>query len=268
MGHSYLRNLTFVLASLQWLSPANAAAKPSKPEVLPAAADKVDVSAAKDNLKVLSDGHGHYLVIRPFGPHEHSYYGDGKTFYALRVGSASASGSASFSFVFWEPRVQERYQASVQFRENKYEVQCAERNTTFVPLPPEESSAMISGASFYAARWKFEAYALARDNKGTYFYVDHQREPQGNRVFRVFRGMRGNMKQMKLTNGVSDSEGEIFATKTGDLRLILDKKETSWVRGSANTKLVSLDLFPNLVLIYTDLGPYLGQRLGTPCDDL
>lgn len=268
MDISYLRNLAFVIASLAPLSTASAAGTPPKAQLLPAAADKVDISSVKAALQVLSDGHGHYVVVKPFGPHDHTYYGDGKTFYALRVGSSSASGTESFSFVFWEPRVQERYQASVQFRENAYEVQCAERKTTLTALSPEESSAMISAASFYLARWKYEAYALARDTKGTYFYVDHQREPQGNRVFRVFRGMRGNMKQMKLTNVVSDSEGEIFATKTGDLRLILDKKETSWVRGKANTKLVSLDLFPNVTLIYTDLGPYVGQRLGTPCDDL
>jgi hypothetical protein len=268
MRLSYVRNLAFSLALLAPLSTTHAAGKSPKPEVVPAAADKVDISVVKDSLKALTDGHGHYLVIKPFGPHDHSYYGDGKTFYALRVGSASASGTESFSFVFWEPRVQERYQASFEFRENAYEVQCADRKTTFTSLSPEESTTLIAGASFYAARWKYEAYALARDNKGTYYFVDHQREPEGNRVFRVFRGMRGNMKQMKLTNVVSDSEGEIFATKTGDLRLILDKKETSWVRGKANTKLVSLELFPNIVLIYTDLGPYIGQRLGTPCDDL
>jgi hypothetical protein len=32
--------------------------------------------------------------------------------------------------------------------------------------------------------------------------------------------------------------------------------------------LISLPLDDNRVLIYTDLGVYAGQRLGTPCDDL
>jgi hypothetical protein len=32
--------------------------------------------------------------------------------------------------------------------------------------------------------------------------------------------------------------------------------------------LVGLPLDDNRVLIYTDLGVYAGQRLGTPCDDL
>lgn len=265
MSHPYLCKLAFVITTLLGLGPALAAAKT---QALPPAADKVDVAEVKEKLQVLSDGHGHFVVVTPFGPHDHTYYGDGKVFYALRVGSSSSVGDESFDFTFWEPRVQARYQASVQFREKTFKVQCAERLTTLVPLSKEENAAMLQSAVFYKPRWKYEAFALARDNTGIYFFVDHLREPEGNLVFRVYRGPRGAMKPLKMKNVVSDSEGKIFATKAGDLRLVLDKKETSWVKGKSNTKLVSLDVYDNIPLIYTDLGPYVGQRLGTPCDDL
>jgi hypothetical protein len=98
--------------------------------------------------------------------------------------------------------------------------------------------------------------------------VDREREPENSRSFRLFVGPRGNMKLQKMTNVVSDSEGDIFATKTGSLRLILDKHETSWVSGKKKTPLVTLPIEDNHVLIFTDLGAYTGQRLGTPCDDL
>jgi hypothetical protein len=52
------------------------------------------------------------------------------------------------------------------------------------------------------------------------------------------------------------------------LRLVLDRKESTWVKGKSRLSLASLPIEDNAVLIYRDLGAYLGQRLGTPCDDL
>jgi hypothetical protein len=60
----------------------------------------------------------------------------------------------------------------------------------------------------------------------------------------------------------------IFTTKKGELRLVLDRKKPSWFQGKAETELINLPLDDNRVMIYTDLGVYAGQRLGTPCDDL
>ena len=98
-------------------------------------------------------------------------------------------------------------------------------------------------------------------------YVDQAREPEGNKDFRVFRGQKGAVKPQKMVNIVSDSEGEIFITKAGKLRFVLNKSEKTWVEGKKETKLIDLPIDDNHVLIYTDLGVYTGQRLGTPCDD-
>jgi hypothetical protein len=71
---------------------------------------------------------------------------------------------------------------------------------------------------------------------------------------------------LKMTNVVSDSEGDIFATRTGELRLVLDKNESYWVKGKARTALKLLPLEDNVRLIYSELGVYAGEPLGTPCD--
>ncbi len=76
------------------------------------------------------------------------------------------------------------------------------------------------------------------------------------------------MKLQKMTDVASDSEGEIFATKTGSLRLVLDKKQSSWLMGEKATSLTLIPVEQNYQMIYNDLGVYTGERLGTPCDDL
>ena len=73
---------------------------------------------------------------------------------------------------------------------------------------------------------------------------------------------------LKMTNVVSDSQGDIFTTKKGELRLVLDRDHPSWFAGKNETALLNLPLEDNRIMIYTDLGVYAGQRLGTPCDDL
>jgi hypothetical protein len=61
---------------------------------------------------------------------------------------------------------------------------------------------------------------------------------------------------------------DIFTTRSGELRLVLDKKRSVWVEHKKELELIQLPVEDNHVLIYQDLGVYLGQRLGTPCDDL
>jgi hypothetical protein len=245
----------------------------SKPAPKPAAEpapETVDVAPVKDKLRVLHDGKKHYVALIPFddGGWSHVYYGDGKTFHALRVIGSGANGRESFDFVFWEPRVKARWQASLEFKGGKYEVLCDTRKTELTALPDADGAAMIAAATFTKPLWRHRAFALARDDKGTYFYVDRQREPEDSLNFRLYSGPRGALKPLKMINVVSDSEGQIFSTKTGDLRLVLDRKEAAWVKGKARTSLTPLPIEDNAQLIYTDLGAYTGQRLGTPCDDL
>jgi hypothetical protein len=241
---------------------------------LPAAgADKTasapaDISAVKDKLELLTDGKKHYVAVVPFGPSEHFYYGDGQQFFAQRVISSGSSGTESFDYTFWEPRVNAGYQASFGFRDGKYQMQCEERKTPLVAVPHDEAAALLARAAFFRPRWTHRAHALARDDRGTYYYVDRVREPEDSKTFRLFAGPKGATRELKMINVVSDSEGEVFATRTGELRLVLGKGEAAWIKGKKRTKLIPVPVEDNHVLIYTDLGVYAGQRLGTPCDDL
>jgi hypothetical protein len=234
----------------------------------PPPSDTLDIASVKADLRVLTDGKKHYIAINPKElSDEFFFFGDGKTMWGQRSTGGSRDGEA-FSRVFWEPRVKARYQASFDFRDGKYRLTCDERTTEFKPVGPDEAKSLVDGAKFMKPRWNHQAYALARDNTGRYYFVDKAREPEGNKNFRLFAGPKGKLQAQKMVNVVSDSEGEIFATKSGSLRLVLDKHESLWVQGKSQVKLVMLPVEDNVILIYTDLGVYAGEPLGTPCDDL
>src|SRR5205823_14008873 len=128
---------------------------------------------------------------------------------------------------------------------------------------------MLLSGSFGPSLQKYRPYALLRDDRGNYYFVDHGTTPGDEKRFRLFLGPKGALKEQKMTNVVSDSEGDIFSTKTGSLRLILDKHETTWVQNEKKTKLVFLDPSDNHIMIYTDLGVYTGRseerRVGKEC---
>jgi hypothetical protein len=233
-----------------------------------AAEEPVDVAAVKEKLQVLSDGKGHYFALVPFAiSDEHFYFGDGKTMWAQRPVSGGKEGTKSWYRAFWEPRATAPYKASFEFRDGKHALQCEGRMTAFEPLPEAERRGFVDGVKFARPRWTHEAYALLRDNRGNYYFVDKVRDP-ASKAFRLWAGTKGKMKLQKMVNVVSDSEGDIFATKTGQLRLVVGKSEASWNVGKSLTKLVSLPVEDNLILIYTELGVYAGEPLGTPCDEL
>ena len=236
-----------------------------------AAGDDVSIEKVKTKINFFTDGKGHFLAAVPFADgddRELFFYGDGKDFWQQRVIGWSANGDKSWDYTYWEPRVKARYMASFGLSDGKVTVQCEERKTEVKKLGEPETKAMVAAAKFHKPRWKYRAHAIARDKTGKYYYVDREREPEDSQKFRLFAGQRGSLKPLKMTNIVSDSEGQIFSTKNGQLRLVLDKKESSWIQGKSETKLLLLPLEDNVVLIYRDLGVYMGQPLGTPCDDL
>lgn len=232
------------------------------------ASEAADISAVKDKLKVYGDGKGHFIALEPFGDTwEHFYYsGDGQSFYLQRVRGGGRSGNESFDRTFWEPR--STGSSSFSLRDGVFTLTCDPRKTEFKPLDDAEAGRLLDTAKFNKVRWKRQAYALARDNTGKYYYVDRMREPEGNKSFRLFAGQKGRMKLQKMTNVVSDSAGDIFATKSGELRLVMNKGETFWQAGKKQLKLIWLPIEDNHVMIYSELGVYTGEKLGTPCDDL
>jgi hypothetical protein len=231
----------------------------------------VDVSAARDRMLVLGDGHQHYLALIPFARDDdkkHVYYGDGKRFYAQRIVSGGRSGNESFSLSFWDPRIRNGTDKEIRFQDGRYSVTCGDHETKLEPVAADGAKALTAQAAFFAPLWRWRSYALARDERGTYFYVDRQREPADSRNFRLFSGPRGKLKQLDMINVVSDSVGEIFVTRAGKLWLIFGKDESFWIKGKSKKGLTNVPVEDNAALIHDEVGAYAGQRLGTPCDDL
>lgn len=270
-----LRKLAFASVASAVVAAGWAGAGPlpvatARAEAADAPGEAVDVAADKPKMVVLTDGKKHQVAIVPFAEDSFAgfFYGDGASFWQQRVFGGGSVGHESFDKVFWDPRAHAPYQASLQLRDGKYTMTCQERKTELKPVPEAEAKALLDDAKFYKPRWKRQAYALARDNTGRYYFVDRAREPEGNKNFRLFVGQKGRMKAQKMTNVVSDSAGDIFATRTGELRLILNQGESLWQERGKQTRLVSLPVEDNHVMIYSELGVYTGEKLGTPCDDL
>ena len=241
----------------------------SLPAVAAADASLPLAAEVKAKLTVATDGKGHYVAALPFSrDDDRLFYGDGKTFFSVPVQGGGSQGDVVYSYNFVDPRFPSGYQREFEMREGKPKVTCGEKVTSLTFVDAAAARALVDGAKFEKSPRKWAAYALARDDAGRYFYVDHGRTPESAKNFRLWVGPKGNLKQAKMTNVVSDSEGDMFATKTGSLRLILGKSESSWIEGKNKPKkLLLVPVEDNVKMIYTELGVYTGERLGTPCDD-
>ncbi|MCP4447846.1 MAG: hypothetical protein GY811_21290 [Myxococcales bacterium] len=140
-------------------------------------------------------------------------------------------------------------------------------------LPSKERDSLVDGASFAAEpKWKREPYLLARDSRGAYYYADRYSEDFGGKRYRVVVGRRGQLKLTRLKRLVEDSEGTLFSTDSGDLRLVVSgrsgrREQTAmWIRGRKKTPLTPVKVRTNLKLIYDELGVYYGDDLGFLCE--
>jgi hypothetical protein len=232
--------------------------------------EKMDVGDKKA-LRVYSDGKKHLVTVtlpKEGGMPESAWYGDGKNFYRLRVRGGGADGSeGTWNLSLWEPRTPNA-NASLDYRDRKVKVGCGERNTELATLKAEDADKLLEGATFYTYRWTRQPYLLARDERGNYYFVDMLRDVDGKKDMKLYIGPRGKLKVQQMTNIVSDSMGDIFSTKSGELRLVANNDELKWVQGKDAQKLTRVPIDDNHVLIYTDLGVYERMPLGTPCDDL
>lgn len=244
-------------------------------------ADSPAEIAAADRARttVCTDGKSHYVALAPDERLIYAlFYSDGKQWYRV---PAEESGALSGGH-FLEPRfiaptknsdfrgLDMRIYSEVVFDKDKQTCTlfCGERKTELQVVPEVKATPLLAAAKFIENPRQFVPYALARDDRGMYYYVDRGATPVSAKRFRLFTGQRGNLKLQQMTNVVSDSEGDVFSTKTGSLRLIIDRRESTWIEGEKPRKLMLVPVRQNLGLIYNELGVYAGQRQGTPCDDL
>ncbi|QSQ23347.1 hypothetical protein JY651_51170 [Pyxidicoccus parkwayensis] len=230
---------------------------------------------------VCTDNKGHYVVMAAPREDENQgvmYYGDGKTFVEVPSPGRYASSNS-----FLEPRffnkdsnpnfrgMDYRVISSVQLdkKEGSCALHCGPKEIPLTLMEGSKAAELLRKATYQPNPQQYAPHALLRDTKGNYYFVDRGVQSSQQKSYRVFIGPRGTLKQQKMTNVVSDSEGEIFSTKKGELRLVLDREKNSvWIENTKKSfELRHVPVQENLPLIYNDLGVYEGMRLGTPCDD-
>jgi hypothetical protein len=195
----------------------------------------------KDDLTIyLQDGNTYYPAAKSSMP-------DGSTFYL-------PSGAI---------------QAELTFRANKWNLDCGRNKQPLEELEGAERKAILDAATLKTEpKWKRTPYFLSRDTHGTYYFVDRYKHDLGGKRYRVFMGRRGQLKLTKLKRLVEDSEGTLFSTAKGDLRLVVNRgtKSATWIRGKKQTQLTPVGIHQNRKLIYDELGVYLGEDLGLACE--
>jgi hypothetical protein len=239
---------------------------------------------------VCTDGKSHYVIVAPSEKQSTQlYYGDGKTFYRVPLPPWVLSGDSFFEPRFFAKTKNSNFRgldmrmfASVDYDAKKAtcSASCGERKTDLTILSEDAKKTLLLGkATFEPPLHKRAPHHLARDEGGRYFYVDKGATPDTEKNFRLFVGPKGAMKLQKMTNAVADTEGEIFTTKTGSLRYVTDRKNPpTWIQGKKKLTLTVVPIeghdeksgepINNYQLIYNELGVYLGEKLGNPCDDL
>jgi hypothetical protein len=270
--------------------PAAAGAKRAGAETPPwGKAETLGERMILEKTGVCTDGKAHYVVVAPSEKQSTQlYYGDGKVFHRVPLPPWVLSGDN-----FFEPRFSAKARnsnfrgldlrlyggANYDAAKKTCSVICGERKATLTTLDEEAKKTLLAKASFEPPLHKRAAHHLARDDNGRYFYVDKGNTPETEKSFRLFVGPKGGMKLQKMTNAVADTEGEIFTTKTGSLRYVTDRRNPPvWTQGGKKTILTVVPIeavdektsepVNNYQLIYNELGVYLGEKLGNPCDDL
>jgi hypothetical protein len=245
---------------------AHAGGDPLKPK-------PVDVKPMIDKLDVYRDDAGMYFVTlhTPTASSDDDnlwlFYGDAKVMYRQRViGYSSQSGVLEWNL--WGPRVRGMQWPTLTLKANKVTLECKRKEAPRVmnQLPADQARAFVQHTTFMPPLWQRQTHILARDEEGVYYFVDELQEEYGGKGFRVFVGQKGAMKELPMTNVVNDSAGEIFATKTGELKIVTSEDgKAYWKKGGKKSELIKLDPFQNRYVIYRELGIY--GALGAVCDD-
>jgi hypothetical protein len=231
----------------------------------------VDIKPLRSKATVLQDAQGGtYVVFR--GDERKLFYGPTAKQLYEQVVIGSGSNGEAFDLSTWAPRLSDMHYASFAYKDDKtYLKSCdGKDDAVLTELTGDKANAILDKAAFLSSAILHVPHLLARDDSGVYYYVDRIAKAYGGKGYRVYIGKKGAMKLLPLTDVASDSAGEVFSTKTGDLRLVRhteDRKDTmTWVKGEKRMDLVFLDTDVNSAVIFRDLGIY--TFLGTLCDNI
>ncbi len=260
------------------LVASTASAAPKKQPGKDPKTDFIDVVPMLDKLEVFKDEYGKYFVAPRPGAIEDTdiadqwvFSGDQKGMYQQRIIGMSRQDK-NVEWNIWAPRVRHMNQASVEENDKGATLTCEMKEGHYVKkpltqLPADQAKTFLEHTPLHPPLWQRVSHLLGRDDDGVYYFVDELREEFGGNGFRVFIGLKGQMKEVPMKNVVSDSAGEIFATTSGDLKIVTGEKgKAYWKKGGKKEDLTLLEPQDNRYLIYSELGIY--GSIGTVCDDM
>jgi hypothetical protein len=240
---------------------------------------KVDIKPFRDELVVLQDRDGGTYVVRPRKPAS-----DGKPEVEARIwfgtagkelheqGNLGRSADAtSWTQNVWAPRIPGMRPGQLSLnRDGSYSKRCVD-DIPLTQITGDKAKAVLDKSTFMTELTMRRAHMLSRDDSGVYYYVDKFHTRYGGKGYRVWVGKKGAMKLLALTDVASDSAGEVFSTKTGDLRLTRTSgaegsNQVMWIRGEKRQELITLDTEVNSPVIFSELGIY--KFMGTICDNI
>jgi hypothetical protein len=234
----------------------------------------VDTKEFRDRLRVFKDGNGGTYVVlgEKLGDKDtRVWYGPGKQLFEQLMPSRSRNGD-NWSIATWAPRVDQWRPASIDFRDGRYTTWCGDQpEAVLSELTGDKATKALDAVQLVSTGIIRVPHWLARDDRGVYYYVDRLSKPYGGKGFRVLVGKKGALKEMPLVDVAQDSSGEVFSTKTGDLRLVRndapgEKSTARWIKGKTSTDLVTVSIDRSERMIFSELGVY--KALGTFCDNI
>jgi hypothetical protein len=229
----------------------------------------VDIKAYRDQLVVLQDAAGGTYVLKPATFDMPMFYGvKGAALYQQNVKGGFKNGDR-WQIRMFAPRAKGAVGSILHLEDGTYVMSCNDDDSIGLSeITGDKAKQILTKSSFMTSNLIRVPHALARDDTGIYYYVDKISEDYGGNGFRFYVGKKGAVKQVSLTDVTSDSAGEVYSTKIGDLRVTRypsEKRSAVWIRGEKRTELVFLDVGDNYRLIYGDLGIY--GTTGTVCDN-
>jgi hypothetical protein len=234
----------------------------------------VDIKAFRDKLVIYEDSQGGLYVVDPIGDDTRIWYGnDGKAVYEQTIISRSSNGeTGAWSIGVWAPRLSGLTPALVaRSDDGTFQRWCDNESIPLKVVAADRVKQLLGKLTFSSSAIVRRAHLFARDDRAVYYYVDMLSKKHGGAGYRLFAGKKGAMKELALVDVASDSGGEVYSTKTGDMRFVIDKDDHAkdlayWVKGDKKQQLVLLDVDTNSHVIWRELGIY--GFLGTPCDEL
>ncbi len=225
----------------------------------------VNIKPFRDALIILKDAEGGiYAVSNVQGESSHVFYGTGRALYEQIIEGGSSRDGTAWSLSVFAPRTSYPFMGQIAFRKDGvYQRSCGEKaEAELTQVTGDKAKAIIDKSQFLTTSFVYKPHMLARDDRGVYYYVDVLRNIYGGNGHRVFVGKKGALKQMPLVDVASDTAGDVFSTKNGDLRLVRtveqskEKTTAQWIRGEKKSELIFLDTYMNQPVIYRDLGIY------------